>query len=124
MSKEEVSVPAVEDRSDARGRSQEAPPKGRFWVSWFAADSPFTLESPWWISGARLFGDGREQATVCAAVEADDEDDARWVIERAHDKRVSLEWRFVERKADNWSPYSERFPAAGWMVWPDASMPL
>jgi len=28
-----------------------------------------------------------------------------------------VEWRFVEERPDDWSPFSDRFPQADWMEW-------
>jgi hypothetical protein len=89
----------------------------RWWVSWYAA-GPFTYHGPWWISGGEVGGEQR--ATVCAAVVAASADDARRRIVAAHDDpTVSPQWRFVERRDNDWSPFGDRFPRAAWMRWPD-----
>jgi hypothetical protein len=86
-----------------------------YWVSWYAdEDVAFTLNTPWWCTGWRC-ADGA--ATVCAAVKAMNEYDAKDVIVAAHDDLVSLEWRFVNERPDEWSPFCDRFPRADWMVW-------
>ena len=92
----------------------------RFWLSWYAVnDTPsalgaFELHSPWWVSG-----EGEDDVSVCAAVIADNEEQAKAAIVASYDdKSVFLKWRFVHQKDDNWSPFSGRFPQAPWMVWP------
>ena len=85
-----------------------------FWVSWYAHAVPFEWNGPWWISGCR--GDGVD--TICAAVMATSEEDARQKIVKAHDKPVELEWRFSNEQAADWMPFCERFPGADWMRWP------
>ena len=87
--------------------------KRPFWVSWWYM-SEFELHSPWWISGER--GDGVE--SVCAAVMATSEDDARACILAAHDVSGEIEWRFAEERPADWAPFCDRFPRANWMVWP------
>ena len=86
-----------------------------FWVSWYGENGVFELHSPWWISGER--GDDGAK-TFCAAVKAENEEEAKKVILDSHDdKDIELEWRFVEEQKSGWSPYNDRFPEAGWMVW-------
>lgn len=89
----------------------------RFWISWCntPAMGAFELSSPWWISGES--GDGT--ILVCAAVIAEDELSAKASIVTAYDAPpVSVDWRFCNERADNWSPFCERFSRADWMVWP------
>lgn len=94
----------------------------RFWVSWYdTCGGKYELHSPWWRSGFRMGGaDGEtEEPTVCAAIEATDEDAAKAAVIAAHDepRPDDLEWRFVEERPDDWSPYCDRFRAAPWMKW-------
>lgn len=92
----------------------------RFWVSWTGRNGVFELHSPWWISGYPGDGDS-EDAIFCAAVVAEDEDGARQVIYDAHDRpNTSLDWRFVEERPDDWTPFNSRFRPAAWMQWPPA----
>ena len=86
------------------------------WLSWWHAGA-FELHSPWWESGWRILADGdSDQASICAAVMAENEDDAkRRVVEAHDDKSVDIEWRFVKERAESWEPFCERFPRAGWM---------
>lgn len=86
----------------------------KYWVSWYGTGVGFELNSPWWVSGERLSDDA---PTICAAVVAEDEDGARAVVETAHDEPVTPEWRFVEERPDNWTPFNNRFRRADWMVW-------
>lgn len=87
----------------------------KWWVSWYAPRElgGFHLLSPWWWSGFR-----DEDAVICAAIQADEEEWARDVILVSYDsKPADLEWRFVEQRSADWSPFSDRFPRAGWMIW-------
>lgn len=91
----------------------------RFWLSWYSTDEmgAWTLYRPWWISGER----GSDGAlTICAAVIAGSEEQAKDRIRLAYDNSPSeIEWRFCERKPDDWSgPFGGRFPRAEWMEWP------
>ena len=86
-----------------------------FWASWYAHPLvSYTLHSPWWVSGTRLDG----SPVICAAIEADSSYAAIDAVIDAHDTMVELEWRFVEARPEGWSPFSERFPRADWMRWP------
>lgn len=88
----------------------------KFWISWFHKKefSPFELHTPWWVSG--YDGDGSE--TVCAALIADDDEKAREMIYACYDVRPDvIEWRFCHSKEEDWSPFCDRFPRAGWMKW-------
>lgn len=96
-----------------------------FWVSWYASKTPWTLETPWWISGTRhvadrlAFDEGWDQPIVCAAVRAADKQAAADLIVAAHDHPPNdLEWRFLDERPEDWAPFSGRFPLAGWMRWP------
>lgn len=95
--------------------------KHPYWVSWWASKVPFTLDSPWWVSGTRFFDNNTEQNSICAAVMAHNELDAKNMIAQAHDQvnvEFELEFRFCELKLDNWLPFCDRFPKAAWMIWP------
>lgn len=92
-----------------------------FWLSWESRDphglGTFELSSPWWISG---YGD--DSALICAAVMAEDEDSAIDIVIASFDEPrpdgLDIDWRFVNEREPGWSPFSERFPKADWMVWP------
>lgn len=91
-----------------------------FWISWNHRESygAFALEMPWWISG-RAFDDSYE--TVCAAVRAENEDEAKEIVLGAYDKRPSMRhfvWRFVNERPEDWQPFCDRFPRGDWMKWP------
>lgn len=89
-----------------------------FWISWWSDPAvSFELHSPWWRSGWRTNADDTEQSSICAAVMAEDEDDAKRIITEAHDAPVDLEWRFAEAKPEGWTPYNDRFRQATWMRW-------
>lgn len=88
-----------------------------WWISWYSVKplSTFELHSPWWVSGYRCSDDAE---TVCAAIYAADEDQARAIIRAAYDDDPGeLEFRFVEELTQ--SPFSGRFPKATWMAWED-----
>lgn len=92
-----------------------------FWVSWYCKPGSmgkFELHWPWWVSGMRM---SDEAETICAAVRAESSDAAMIIIEQAHDepRPLPLEWRFVSPRDPSWSPFSDRFPKADWMKWPE-----
>jgi hypothetical protein len=87
----------------------------KFWLSWITTvqQGEFELHSPWWHSGTAQHGQ-----IFCAAVKAVDADAARVIIHECYDNPpFSIEWRFVDEKADDWSPFCDRFPRARWMAW-------
>lgn len=93
----------------------DSSPAGRWWVSWYGAGA-FEYHGPWWITGS----DAEGRATICAAVLAGSQVDAQRVIVAAHDSPLpAIEWRFAEQRGRGWSPFSDRFPRAPWMRWPD-----
>lgn len=97
----------------------EPAPETPFWVSWYARAEygEFELHSPWWISGWRLSDDAR---TICAAVMASDEEAAQEAVYASYDVRPSgIEFRFVEPQDSYWIQFSDRFPRADWMRWPE-----
>lgn len=94
-----------------------------YWVSWYCPPNvmgKFELHSPWWVSGFRMSDDAE---TVCAAIQAVSEDQARLKIVMSHDADFvkwaseGIEWRFVNERPDDWTPYGDRFPSDDWMVW-------
>lgn len=92
-----------------------------YWVSWWRDPSVgFELHSPWWVTGYRYVGlPAIEQASICAAIMAEDDIDARCRVALAHDREPqNLDFRFSASKAAEWSPFCDRFPRASWMVWP------
>jgi hypothetical protein len=96
------------------------PGKHPFWLSWYSSGN-FTLDHPWWVSGYRIVDSGATEDSIVAAVMATSDADAMDQIRAAHDndpKACEPLWRFVIQKPDGWSPFSERFPRADWMVWP------
>ena len=90
-----------------------------YWVSWYAteANGPYEIHTPWWCTGWRLSDDAE---TICAALKAKSEHDAMEQIYRAYDQRPdSIEFRFVEPRPDDWSPFDDRFQRAEWLGWLD-----
>jgi len=88
----------------------------KFWLSWYSNAEAFTLDTPWWISGYRVFNDEFHQPTICAAVRAESKEAAKEIILAAHDARPSnFEWRFIEECPAYWSPVTYRFLRADWM---------
>ena len=88
-----------------------------YWVSWYDLHyGKWELHSPWWVSGERLH-DGAQ--TICAAIRAPSPDAAMIMIEQAHDepRPLPLEFRFVDERPDDWSPFCDRFQRAAWMKW-------
>lgn len=94
----------------------------RFWVSFWSKDpSKWEYHGPWWISGERGGWDDADdtEQSICAAVTAADETQAKRIIEVAHDKgHKPSEWRFVTEKAEDWEPFCDRFERREWMKWP------
>lgn len=104
-----------------RSRSAQQPTatklNRRYWVSWWQTEESgsFTLNYPWWVSVERI-GDGA--GSICAAMMARDDDDVRRVVLASHDNPdAPIEWRFIEEKPADWSPFSGRFRQADWMIW-------
>lgn len=88
-----------------------------YWLSWWWAPDigEFELHSPWWISGQRLDG----ARSVVAAIRAPDEAAAKQVVMESHEAPpASIEWRFCERRPEDWAPFCDRLPRADWMQWP------
>jgi hypothetical protein len=92
------------------------PTSTRYWVSWYEpfdddgivripASTPEGLRAAW-ISG-QTCGADPECATVCAVIDATDEDAAWAVVE----KRCNpVEQRFIEPRDADWKPPADRFP--------------
>lgn len=90
----------------------------RWWVSWWSGkdDGSFTLHSPWWISGER--GEDDKQS-FCAALIASTPEEAMGAVTDSYDRPHDLEWRFVNERPDDWSPFCDRFKPRKWMQWPE-----
>ena len=85
-----------------------------YWLSWYhPQELGFELHWPWWITGQ-----GNNYVTICAAVQAEDEDAAKAIVQAAMDKPDKVEWRFCSLKAHGWAPFGDRLPHADWMEWP------
>lgn len=91
----------------------------RWWVSWYSpADlyGKFELHSPWWVSGS----DADERDVICAAILAHSEGDAVQTVKECYDDcPPPIEFRFVEERPADWSPFNSRFQKANWMKWPE-----
>ena len=83
----------------------------RFWISWRQptedyrplTDPPHPQVLGWWCSG---------HTTLCAAVEANSEVEARMYVRIAWPE--ASEWRFCEEKPADFVP-GDRFPLSDWM---------
>jgi len=104
-------------------------PLRNYWVSWYCPPDKygkFELHWPWWETGFRLSDNA---STICAAVRAVSEHQARLIVAMAHDADVmdwasrEIEWRFVDEQPSVWSPYGDRFQEADWMRWPAQDQP-
>lgn len=86
-----------------------------YWISWWQDQQPFEF-APWWVSGWRC-GEAEDQPSICAAVQAESENAAKAAIIAAHDSPQpdDLDWRFIEERPDDWTPYNSRFEKADWM---------
>lgn len=87
-----------------------------YWISWETKPcfGAFSLHFPWWISGYGIDSD----PTICAAIQTDMNPDD--FIRLSYDRPPrDIQFRFIEERPDDWSPFSERFPKAGWMQWGD-----
>ncbi|NBJ13364.1 hypothetical protein [Microvirga arsenatis] len=110
------------DQSAERQAAMENNSVKRYWVSWLADHGPFELHSPWWFSGMRASDD---VPTVCAAVMAESEEAAREAIYACVDSRPAhIEFRFIEERPDDWTPFNSRFQRRDWMNWPDDDLPM
>ncbi len=88
-----------------------------YWVSWYRSDKSmqeFEYHGPWWCTGYR-----DNDGIYCAAVNAGTTDEAKKVISESFDNHPgNIKWRFIEKRDNDWSPFSDRFPRADWMQWP------
>ena len=89
-----------------------------YWISWYdLLPGKWEYHGPWWDSGLRCNDDA---ATICAAVMASSEEEAKQIILDAHDNPPGdLEWRFVKEDGlEPWGGPDSRFKLAEWMKWP------
>jgi hypothetical protein len=92
----------------------------KYWISWYHLIdySDFELDLPWWSTGWRC---SDEADTICAGIIANSSEDAEERIYRAYDERpLEIEFRFVDLKSNDWSPFGSRFVKREWMRWPEA----
>lgn len=93
----------------------------KFWVSFWGDNTVlphFEMHRPWWISGE----DMAERKAICCAVIAPDEEAVKKYVRSCFDKGKApdtIEYRFINIRRDDWSPFSDRFPKADWMDWPE-----
>lgn len=88
---------------------------GKFWISWHHKDeySGPTLLCPWWKIDHAEGGEA-----ICAAIKATDAIEAREIVKRSLlNCPTRLRFRFCDVQADEWHPFSGRFPRADWMIW-------
>ena len=86
----------------------------KWWVSWCTDDMAFEIHTPWWITGYDL----DDRCSICAAVIAETEEDAKQYIIQCHDNLPEdLNWRFCTEKPKDFNPFTTRFPRAKWMRW-------
>jgi len=92
----------------------------RYWISWYSPVSlygKFELHTPWWVSGETCEDEPRH--TICAAIEAGSEGEAMQLIKECYDEcPPPIEFRFCDKRPDDWSPFCDRFERADWMRWP------
>lgn len=91
----------------------------KYWVSWYSPEElmgKFELHSPWWVSGS----DMGSRDTICAAIKAHTEKEAKQIVRECYDDcPPPIEWRFVEEREKDWSPFNGRFRKSDWMKWED-----
>ena len=91
-----------------------------YWISWYhdpKLRGGYELHSPWWVSG---YAGSNNRETICAAVKADNEEDAKQIIQNCYDIPQIFDisnWRFIEEQPHDWNPFNNRFPKATWMIW-------
>lgn len=94
----------------------------KFWMSfWLPNSVAFEYKGPWWVSGHRFprgLDNDYSEDSICAAVKAESERAAKELllagIEQPHQ---DVEWRFIEEKPADWSPYSGRFQKSEGVEW-------
>ena len=89
----------------------------RWWVRWyncFAEMGPFTLYTPWWVSGTTM--DEPEKQIMVALIKAKDGEEVKEIIYTSYDKRPDkIEFSFINEVGPTWRP-SDRFLWADWMT--------
>lgn len=93
----------------------------RYWIGWNHRPDygQFSLGGPWWEDGPweTPIGTGRFLVSV---VRTTSEEETMGVVRKSylHEYPVDVEFRFCDWRPDGWSPFTARFPRAGWMEWP------
>lgn len=88
-----------------------------YWISWYQPTEDYRpLTYPpnksvigWWCSGYRDLDDA---ATLCAWVRAENEEEAIKTILK--DWPEAEEWRFNEKRGDDWEGPGDRFTLPDW----------
>lgn len=92
----------------------------RYWISWWQpGDDPRPLHSPpktervlgWWVSG-----ESETHSSICALVQADNEEEAKLAVIVDWPESKDAEWRFLQEKDAKWVPPADRFPPKDWMI--------
>ncbi len=84
-----------------------------YWASWYSPyEESFELNFPWWFSGYAHQGN-----MVCAAIKTKNKDDLKNIIQNCYDNKIIIEYRFIEKRCEDWIPFCDRFPKADWMQW-------
>lgn len=97
----------------------------KYWVSFWVDDKllpKFEMHRPWWVSAQ----DMRDRSSICCAVIADNEDAVKDYVKSCFDGGFvpkNIEYRFINKREEDWSPFSARFSFAEWMQWPGMETP-
>jgi len=128
---------ALSDLHDAIDREEAAIEREKgggnemknYWLSWISGRScpygAFELHAPWWVSGYWDY-DGQDGIPIIvAAIRAESEADAWVQVAKSFDdfEHTVINARFIKEQPDDWEPFNERFPRAGWMQWPEYKLP-
>lgn len=91
----------------------------KYWISWWDDVErlpEFERQQPWWTSGE----DDEGRVSLCTAAIANSEQEAKDQIRSNYDyPPESLDWRFIQERPEDWSPFNSRFQKASWMEWED-----
>lgn len=92
----------------------------RYWISWLGSEFPKAIipSWPWWIDGWTYGASGEQTPIIVGAVVGTS---VEQVKQRVTDARIGgrvKEWRFVEEKPADWTPFNQRYPQQPWMRWP------
>lgn len=114
---QEAAIQATLERSRIRREAEiarQATGGKRWWASFELLSGEREIHSPSWVSGY-----GKGPTIVFAAIGESEDDVMDYVESSCLDEGYAIEWRFVNERADDYSPYSDRFPGpSDWHVWP------